>query len=157
MLGNSEYLEVVAGEKKHTFISTGMSTIEEIDAVVAIFKKHNCPFELMHCNSTYPTNLSEANISVINTLRDRYNCNVGISSHETGSIATLGAVALGVTSVERHVTLDRSMYGSDQHSSLESEELIKLVKDIKMMEMALGKPEKNITENEMPIRKKLRG
>lgn len=157
MLGNREYLETVAQEKKYTFISTGMSTLEELDEIVTLFREADCPFELMHCNSSYPTAVEDANLLVMDTLKERYNCKVGISSHETGIISTLGAVARGATSVERHITLDKTMYGSDQHSSLEPQEFIELNKNIRALLLALGDGQKVITESEAPIRKKLRG
>ena len=159
MLGNTELLETVASELRYTFISTGMSTLDEIDSVVNIFRKYNCPFELVHCNSTYPTPIENSNLNVINTLRNRYGGGhkVGFSGHETGYIATLGAVAMGVSSVERHITLDKNMYGSDQKVSLEPQELIQLLKNIRLMEKALGNGKKEITPEEMIIRKKLRG
>jgi len=157
MLGNFELLEEIAVEKKYTFISTGMSTYDELDAVIALFEKHNCPYELMHCNSTYPMEPEDANLLLIPKLRERYNCKVGFSSHETGFVATLGAVALGATSIERHITLDREMYGSDQKASIEPLELSTMLKDIRMMEKALGNGEKTLSEKEMAIRKKLRG
>lgn len=157
MLGNFELLEEIAVEGKYTFISTGMSTYDEVDAVVTLFKKHNCPYELMHCNSTYPMDPEDANLLLIPKLRERYNCDVGFSCHEMGDVATLGAVALGATSIERHITLDQEMYGSDQKSSIEPEGLITMLKDIRMMEKALGNGEKTLSEKEMVIRKKLRG
>lgn len=127
MLVQEEFLEMVAKEGKHTFISTGMSTYEEIDRAVEIFRENNCPFELMHCNSTYPMKNEDANLRMINTLRTRYGCDVGYSGHEVGRVVSQTAVALGATSIERHITLDRAMYGSDQAASLEAEDFLKLV------------------------------
>ena len=157
MLTNKEFLEEVAKEGKHTFIATGMSTYEEIDQAVDVFKRLNCPFELMHCNSTYPMKNEDANLKVIETLRNRYQCNVGYSGHETGRIVSLAAAALGATSIERHITLDRTMYGSDQAASLEVDDLQRLVKDIRVIEKALGTGEKVLTEAEEAVKKKLRG
>ena len=159
MLGNKDLIKLIAAEKKHTFISTGMSTLEEIDSVVEIFRNHGCPFDLMHCNSTYPMKVSDANLLVIKTLEDRYNKKgaVGFSCHEEGYVATLGAVALGATSIERHITLDKNMYGSDQKSSVEPDVLKQLLIDIRLMETALGNGRKEIGESERAIRKKLRG
>ena len=157
MLTNKEFVEEVAKEGKHTFIATGMSTYEEIDQAVDVFKRLNCPFELMHCNSTYPMKNEDANLKVIETLRNRYQCNVGYSGHETGRIVSLAAAALGATSIERHITLDRTMYGSDQAASLEVDDLQRLVKDIRVIEKALGTGEKVLTEAEEAVKKKLRG
>ncbi len=157
MLTNIEFLEAVAREGKHTFIATGMSTYEEIDKAVEIFTKLQCPFELMHCNSTYPMKNEDANLRVIETLRDRYHCDVGYSGHETGRIVSVAAAALGISSLERHITLDRTMYGSDQAASLEVDDLQRLVKDVRVIEKALGTGEKVMTEAEKAVRKKLRG
>lgn len=157
MLVREDLLEMIAQEGKHTFISTGMSTWEEIDKVVEIFRKHNCPFELMHCNSTYPMKNEDANLQMIGKLRERYGCDVGYSGHETGRIVSLAAAALGATSVERHITLDRAMYGSDQAASLEVDDLQRLVKDIRTIEQALGTGERILSPAEEAVKKKLRG
>lgn len=156
MLGNPEMLKEIAGEKKHTFISTGMSTLAELDAVVDLFRKANCPFELMHCNSTYPMKNGEANLSVMQTLRERYKCDVGYSGHEAGRVVSFAAVVLGATSLERHITLDKTMYGSDQAASIEIDDLIRLIRDIRGVPDMLGKPEKVIYPKEAEARKKLR-
>jgi N-acetylneuraminate synthase len=157
MLTNVELLKEVASEKRYTFISTGMSTLEEIDAAVELFKDYNCPFEIMHCNSTYPMKNEDTNLKMINTLRERYKCKVGYSGHEVGRIVTASAVALGATSIERHITLERAMYGSDQAASIEIPELQRLVTDIRTIEKALGTGEKIFTEAEKAVREKLRG
>lgn len=157
MLTNTEFLEEVAKEGRYTFISTGMSDYREIQQAVDIFRENGCPFELMHCNSTYPMKNEEANLRLIHTLRERYQCKVGYSGHETGRIVSMAAVAMGATSIERHITLDRCMYGSDQAASLEVEDLHRLVKDIRTIEIALGSGEKTLTEAEKAVKKKLRG
>lgn len=157
MLTNLELLEEVAEEGRYTFISTGMSDYAEIQQAVDIFRKHECPFELMHCNSTYPMKNEDANLRLIHTLRERFQCKVGYSGHETGRIVSMAAVAMGATSIERHITLDRCMYGSDQVASLEVEDLHRLVKEIRALEIALGTGEKKLTEAEQAVRKKLRG
>lgn len=157
MLTNIGLLETIAEEKRYTFIATGMSSWDEIDAAVAIFRKHGCPFELMHCVSVYPMPPELANLRMIGELSARYNCKVGFSSHEIGNVATLGAVALGATSLERHITLDRTMYGSDQKVSIETAELIAFVRDIRKMEAALGDGDRNLSDAELAVRKKLRG
>ncbi len=157
MLANDELLEAVASEGKYTFLATGMSTYDEIDHAVEIFIKHGCPYELMHCNSTYPMPKEDANLRLIPTLRERYGCKVGYSGHETGRIVSTSAVALGATSIERHITLDNTMYGSDQAASLNVEDLFRLVKDIRVIETILGDGEKVLSEKELATRKKLRG
>lgn len=157
MLTNIELLDVIAKEGKKTFIATGMSTLEEIDAAINVFRQYDCPYEIMHCNSTYPMKNEDANLLMIPMLRERYGVNVGYSGHETGRIVSLAAVALGATSLERHITLDRAMYGSDQAASLEVDDLQRLVKDIRTIESALGTGEKVLSEAEQATRKKLRG
>lgn len=157
MLTDMEFLQAVAEKKKHTFIATGMSTYEEIDAAVEVFEKNRCPYELLHCNSTYPMKNEDANLMMIPALRERYGVDVGYSGHETGRIVSLSAAALGATSLERHITLDRAMYGSDQAASLEADDFQRLVKDIRVIEKALGDGRKVLTEAEAAVRKKLRG
>lgn len=156
MLTHRELLETIASEKKHTFISTGMSTLEQIDEVVKIFTDHNCSFELMHCNSTYPMQLQDANLRVMHTLQNRYNCNVGYSGHETGIIISCAAVAIGASSLERHITLDRAMYGSDQSASLEIVGLKRMMDYVRDINTAMGSPEKRVMDTEVPIAEKLR-
>ncbi len=155
MLVNTPLLRMIAEEKKYTFVSTGMSSLEEIDAVFEIFRAAGCEVELMHTNSQYPMPLKDANLRVIETLRRRYGCKVGYSGHEAGLIVSVAAVALGATSVERHITLDRAMYGSDQAASVEVGGFHKLVDYIRTTEASLGDGEKRITEGEKPIREKL--
>jgi len=152
-----QLLEAVAEEGQYTFIATGMSTWEEIDTAVNIFKKHACPFELMHCVSIYPMEPKEANLLLIPEMRKRYQCPIGYSCHEMGNIATLGAVALGAVSVERHITLDSKMYGSDQNSSIGPVELIEFVKAIRLMEAARGTGIRELSVKETAVRKKMRG
>ena len=157
MLGNLPLVRMVAEEKKYTFISTGMSTLEEIDVVVDIFKNKNCPFELMHCNSSYPMKDNDANLNCISTLKKRYNCKVGYSGHENSLISISHiAVALGATSVERHVTLDRTLYGSDQAASIEAKNIANLSKVLHSVDEILGNGKKIITKSEEKAREKLR-
>ena len=156
MLTNMAVLEIIAEEKKYTFASTGMSTLDEIDRAVEVFKKHSCPFELMHCNSSYPMRDADANLRCIHTLRERYDCKVGYSGHELGLQISLAAVVMGATSIERHITLDRAMYGSDQAASIEAGGLIKLVRDIKIIDKARGDGIKRVTKAEEAVRAKLR-
>tara|TARA_Y100000310_G_scaffold39188_2_gene36775 strand:- start:1147 stop:2028 length:882 start_codon:yes stop_codon:yes gene_type:complete len=156
MLTHIKLLEEVAKERRHTFISTGMSTLEEIDTAVNIFREYECPFELMHCNSSYPMPIKDANLRVIQTLKERYDCDIGYSGHETGIVVCCAAVALGATSIERHITLDRAMYGSDQAASMELTGLNRLVEYVRAIESALGSPHKTVTEEEQLIKQKLR-
>lgn len=155
MLTHKELLNKIIEEKKHTFISTGMHTIEEIKSVVDKFKEKNCPFELMHTVSTYPMKNEDANLLMIPKLRDMFNCNVGYSGHESGRAVSVGAAALGITSLERHITLDRTMYGSDQAASLEVEGFKLMVNYVRTVEKAMGTGEKSILDEEKEIRKKL--
>jgi N-acetylneuraminate synthase len=157
MLGHIPLLKLIASEKKRTFISTGMSTLEEIDEVVKIFKDANCPFELMHCNSTYPMKDEDANLRCIPMFKERYGCEVGYSGHESSLIKVCtSAVALGATSLERHITLDRAMYGSDQAASIESSSLNSFVKAVRAIPEILGNGEKILSEAEAKSRDKLR-
>ncbi len=149
-------LKEVASEGKHTFISTGMSQREDIEKAVEIFTRANCSFELMHCVSTYPMEDEDANLNRILTLRETFHCNVGYSGHEVGLAVSYAAAALGITSLERHITLDRAMYGSDQAASLEPNGLRVLVGGIRKIEQAMGDGSITITEKEVPISKKLR-
>lgn len=157
LLTDLKLLEEIAREGKYTFISTGMSTFEEIDKAIEIFEKHNCKYELMHCNSTYPMKNQDANLKMINTLKEKYKCKVGYSGHEEGTLVSVCATAFGATSIERHITLDKNMYGSDQKASIEPFELCKLVKEIREVEVIMGDGEKVLSEAEMETRKKLRG
>ena len=156
MLVNEELLKIIAKERKYTFISTGMSSYDEIKRAVEIFKKEGCPFELMHCNSTYPMDNEDANLKLISELKNRYNCKVGYSGHEKGLLVTLCAVALGATSIERHITLNKNMYGSDQKASIEPNELRELTNLIKEIEAILGTGNKVLTIEEKKIKEKLR-
>ena len=156
MIIYQDLLEMIAKEGKHTFISTGMTTYEDIDTAVDIFKKANCPFELMHTVSTYPMKDEDANLKMIETLRKKYKCDVGYSGHEVGLAVSYAAAALGITSLERHITLDRSMYGSDQSASVEPAGFTLLVGAARKIEEALGDGIKKIYEVEIPIAKNLR-
>ena len=157
MLTSVELLNIVAEEKKHTFISTGMSTIDQISHAVKIFKNHDCPFELMHSNSSYPMYPNEANLLCIKTLKEEFNCDVGYSGHESsGYYISLAAALLGATSIERHITLARDMYGSDQAASLEPIGLERLVRDIRALNLIMGDGVKRIYPSEIPVMKKLR-
>jgi len=157
MLGHKPLLRKIASEKKRTFVSTGMSTLEEIDEVVNMFIKMNCPFELMHCNSTYPMKQHDANLLCIPMLKNRYNCEVGYSGHETSLLKVCSAaVVLGASSIERHITLDRAMYGSDQAASIETHALRDFVSTLRILPQIIGDGIKNLTDEEKAIRDKLR-
>lgn len=157
MLGHIPLLKLIASEGKKTFVSTGMSTLDELDAVVKIFKDANCPFELMHCNSTYPMKEEDANLLCIPMLKNRYGVNVGYSGHESSLIKVCTtAVAVGATSLERHITLDRAMYGSDQAASIETHALTNFVETVRAVPGILGSGEKTLSEAELKTREKLR-
>jgi N-acetylneuraminate synthase len=156
MIVYEDLLKKVASEGRHTFISTGMSDEKDISKAVKIFQDANCPFELMHCQSTYPMKDENANLNTIKTLREKFNCDVGYSGHEAGLAVSYGAAALGATSIERHITLDRSMYGSDQAASIEPSGFRMLVGVIRKIESAMGDGKIQILEEEIPIAKNLR-
>ena len=156
MLVHYELLELIADEKRHTFISTGMSTHNDIEKAIEIFNHKSCSYELMHTVSTYPMKDEDANLNLIKTLKEKYNCNVGYSGHETGLAISYAAAALGASSLERHITLDRAMYGSDQSASLEPSGLRMLVGGVRKIDLAMGDGEKKILEQEVPIAEKLR-
>lgn len=156
MLVNHSLLRMVAEEGKHTFVSTGMSNYDDIDSAVSIFREAGCSFELMHAVSTYPMRDEDANLNCIRTLRERYSCNVGYSGHEVGLAISYAAAALSITSLERHITLDRAMYGSDQSASIEPAGLHQLVGAVHKIEKSMGDGVKQINEAEVPIARKLR-
>ena len=156
MLTHESLLREVASEKQKTFISTGMATFKEIDLAVDIFVKAKCEFTLMHTVSVYPCPDKDLNLNLIRTLQERYDCPVGYSGHESSPIPSIAAAALGITSLERHITLDRSMYGSDQSASLEKRGLEILVNGVRTIEIALGDGEKIFSESEKSVASKLR-
>ena len=134
MIVDQRFLEEVAKQKKYTFISTGMCEMSDIDLAVKIFKDNNCEFELMHCVSAYPFEAEHANLGLIEVLRDKYNCPVGYSGHEKSGLAiSYAATALGATSIERHFTTDRTLYGSDQSASITPEGMSRLVGGIRVI------------------------
>ena len=157
MIIDKNFLTEVAKRKKYTFISTGMSTKEDIESAVQVFKKNKCEFELMHCVSTYPMKVEDANLKTIQVLREKFGCKVGYSGHENGIAISIAAAMLGATSIERHITLDRTMYGSDQAASLEFKGMSEMMSLIKKMNTAIGQDKfGHITEEEKIIAKKLR-
>ncbi len=159
MIVDKKFLKKVALEKKYTFISTGMCELSDIDEAVKIFKENECPFELMHCISAYPfdENKTSANLNLINFYKERYNCNVGYSGHEKGGLAiSLAASGMGISSIERHITIDRSLYGSDQAASIEPSALKQLIESIRKIENAFNDNKKTMLEEERLVAKKLR-
>ena len=156
MIVHTELLKEIASEGKHTFISTGMTTYDDIQAAVNIFRKANCSFELMHTVSTYPMKDEDANLNMITTLREKFDCDVGYSGHEVGLAISYAAAALNITSLERHITLDRSMYGSDQSASVEPSGFRQLVGAIRKINVAMGDGIKKTIKAEAPIAENLR-
>ncbi|HOJ58700.1 MAG TPA: N-acetylneuraminate synthase family protein [bacterium] len=156
MITHRELLEEVAGEKRLTFISTGMSTYEQIDQAVAVFERHQCPYVLMHCVSNYPANEQELNLRCMVELWRRYKCPVGYSGHEVTMIPSVLAAMMGAVAVERHITLDRAMYGSDQAASLEKRGLELLTSYIRTIPRVMGDGIKRVTTAEEANAKKLR-
>ena len=156
MLTHIPLLNHVAKERKLTFISTGMSTLDNIDEAVHIFDKYKCPYVLMHCVSVYPCPLDRLNVKMVKTLKDRYNCEVGYSSHSPGILDTSIAVLFGAKYIEVHVTLDRAMYGSDQAASLEPRGLKLTVRDAESVLRMIGSDEKVTFKQEQDVAKKLR-
>ena len=156
MIVYEDLLKMVASEGRHTFISTGMTTEDDIANAVEVFQSAHCPFELMHCISTYPMKDESANLNTIKTLQEKYKCDVGYSGHEVGLAVSYAAAALGITSLERHITLDRAMYGSDQPASVEPSGFRILVGAIRKIEQAMGDGKLGYIEKEIPIAENLR-
>ena len=157
MLVHYNLLETIAKERKYTFISTGMSTLQDVDKAVKIFRKYKCSFELLHCHSSYPMPVNEANLKSIPFLQKKFKCKVGYSGHEhSATNVSIPAVMLGATSIERHLTLNRTFYGNDQAASLEPEGLGRLVRDIRLIEKILGDGKKRVWKSEISTQKKLR-
>jgi N-acetylneuraminate synthase len=158
MIVDIDFLNEVAKEKKHTFISTGMCTFDDIQKAINIFNQNECSFELMHCISAYPFDNYKANLNLISILKKKFNCAVGYSGHEKGGqLISWAAAALGITSLERHFTLDRTLYGSDQSASIEPEAFSRLVRGVRDIEKAIsGSSEKKILSEEIEVAKKLR-
>jgi N-acetylneuraminate synthase len=156
MITHMPLLKACAEEGRHTYISTGMSDYKDIDAAVKIFQDAKCAFTLMHCLSVYPAQDAELNLSLIGELKKRYNCPVGYSGHEVGVLPSVLAVMLGAVAIERHITLDRAMYGSDQSASLEPRGLEIMVRDIRAITPMLGDGVKRVTTVEASNAKKLR-
>ena len=153
---NLSFLEVVASEKKPTFVSTGMTELKDIDQIMAIFKKYDCPIMLMHTVSTYPSKIEHLNLNCITTMKERYKIPIGYSGHEVSVSPSIVAATLGASAIERHITLDRSMYGSDQSASLEAVGINKLTNVLRSIPAMLGDGKKKILKEEEIIASKLR-
>jgi N-acetylneuraminate synthase len=154
LLTNDALLRHIRTKGHPVILSTGMSSLEEVDHAVGILGKEN--LILLHTSSVYPAHYEELNLRIIPMLRERYEMPIGYSGHETGLPSTVAAVALGACLVERHITLDRAMWGSDQAASLEPNGITRLVRDIRLVELALGDREKRVLSREIPMRKRLR-
>lgn len=156
MATNEEFLHLVASEKKPTFLSTGMTEIKEIEKAVNIFAQYDCELMLFHTVSTYPAEESDLNLNCIKTLKEKYGLPIGYSGHEASVSPSIIAAALGASVIERHITLDRAMYGSDQAASLQYEGLKQLTSIIRKLPKILGKGEKVVLSKELEVAKKLR-
>ena len=154
LLTDIELLKYTKQKNKPILLSTGMSTIDEIDKALDVIGLDNTI--IYHCTSTYPSENSELNLNVIKAFKEKYDCPIGYSGHEKGIVSSTIAVVLGACSVERHITLDRTLWGSDQAASLEPEGLRKMVRDIRNVKAFLGDGKKVVYESELPIKKKLR-
>ena len=133
-----------------------MCNYEDIDKAVEIFNNNNCSFTLLHCVSTYPCKDEDCNINLINSLSERYNCPVGYSGHEQGTLPSLLAASVGAIAIERHITLDKTMYGSDQSASIEKSELEYLIKETRKVTNIMGTGQKIFLQHEIPVANKLR-
>ncbi len=156
LLTHVPLLVAMAQQGIYTYISTGMSTLEEIESAVRIFRNYKCPYELMHCNSQYPMPANEANLTCIKLLRYKFECSVGYSCHSPGILPPALAVMYGATSVEKHITLDRTMYGSDQAASVEPSGFAKMVEYVRCAEECVGDGEKRVSPAEEASKAKLR-
>jgi N-acetylneuraminate synthase len=157
-LTETDILVAAARSGKTIFLSTGMSTLDEIDSAVETIEKHaSSNYLLMHTNSSYPAPPEELNLNVIPFLKERYGCIVGYSGHESGLEPSVVAAVLGAKVIERHVTLDHNMWGSDHFASLEIEGMHKLIRRVAEVADIMGSGVKTVTESELEIRKKLRG
>lgn len=156
MVTNPAFLKEVASERRPTFLSTGMCTYEDIDRALEIFKAEDCPVLLMHTVSTYPAANKDLNLSVMHALRQRYGLPVGYSGHEPSVSPSIVAAVMGAVAIERHVTLDRAMYGSDQAASLALPGLLNLVGALRKIPECIGDGVKRILPAEDAVSKKLR-
>jgi N-acetylneuraminate synthase len=153
-LTDDHLLRHMRATKKPIILSTGMSTMAQIDHAVEVLGRDN--LIILHATSTYPANYDELNLRVIPVLAKRFGVPIGYSGHETGIASSVASVVLGASMVERHLTLDRAMWGSDQAASLEPNGMLRLVRDIRLIETSLGDGEKRLYDREVPIMEKLR-
>lgn len=153
-LTDDNLLKYVRKTGKPIFLATGMSTMEQIEHAVGVLGEDN--LIIYHCTSTYPSELNEINLKVITTLREKYNCPVGFSGHEKGILPSIMSAMLGANAVERHITTDRTIWGSDQAASLERDGIYRVVRDIRQINTILGDGVKKVYDSELPIIKKLR-
>ena len=156
MLTNLDLIELMAKEKKFTFISTGMSKMSDIVKAVKIFKKYNCNFVLMHCVSTYPCPEKDLNLNLILTLKKKFKCKIGYSGHENSVSPSIAAWFLGADYIERHITLDRSMYGTDQATSLAEPGIRELTTVLSKFPIMFGDGKKNLGKGEKNLIKKFK-
>ena len=156
-LNNLDLIEKTAETKIPLVVSTGMSSLEEVDQAYEVIKKHHSNFVIMHCNSTYPAPVKELNLNVIRTFIERYDCTIGYSGHEYEVEPSIIAVTLGAKVIERHVTLDHTMWGTDQGSSLEIDGMDKLIRRTNIVSDVLGDGIKKLSPSEIEIKKRLRG
>ena len=154
LLTNDALLKYTRKTGKPIILSTGMSTIDEIKHAVDVLGEEN--LVICHCTSTYPSALEEINLKAINYLKENYNCPIGYSGHERGYLPSVLSVMYGSTLVERHITIDRTLWGSDQAASLEPEGLRRMIRDIRSIPTVVGDGKKVVYKNEIPIIKKLR-
>lgn len=151
-----EFLHEVAKKKILTYVSVGMCGYEDIDEIVEIFRSYSCPLVLMHTISTYPAQDKDLNLKMIQTISNKYNLPVGYSGHESSVSPSVVAASLGAVAIERHITLDRSMWGTDHSASLEPSGLNQLVGAIRKVPIVLGDGVKKIVEGELDAAKKMR-
>jgi N-acetylneuraminate synthase len=156
MITSEKFLEQVADRGKYTYISTGMSNMEDIEKAINIFEKKKCEYELMYCVSVYPCPPHLIDLNCIKTFKERFKCKVGYSGHENGLAISLAAVGMGISSLERHITIDRTIYGSDQAASLEPNGFRNLVNSCNKILGSLGNGQKKLLKEEIPISEKLR-
>ncbi len=156
MLTNFPLLEMVSKERKKTFISTGMSTYKDINKAIKIFKKNKCPFVIMHCVSTYPCKENDLNLKMINSLSKKYKCEIGYSGHESSVTPSIVAYMLGANYIERHITLDRTNWGTDQAASLEENGMKTLSGILKRIPGMMGDGIKRILYDEKKVLKKMK-
>ena len=156
LLTNTEILKAVAKQKKFTLISTGMSNMKNIEKAVKIFKKNKCKFALMHCVSTYPCPEKDLNLNTITTLKKKFKCEVGYSGHESSVSPSIAAWVIGADYIERHITSDRTLFGTDQSASLEESGLRQLSEILNRMPKVLGNGVKKMTNEEKKLVKKFK-